>query len=56
MRPAVHATDLPVIADEVVPILQGKGVFRTAYRAGETLRARLDLPVAVNRYAKAGPS
>ncbi|OBK81412.1 LLM class flavin-dependent oxidoreductase [Mycobacterium sp. 1164985.4] len=53
LRPAVHALDLPIIADEVVPILQGKGVFRTAYRDGEHLRSRLGLPVAVNRYAKA---
>lgn len=53
LRPAVHAIDLPVIVDEVIPILQGKGMFRTAYRDGETLRARLGLPVAVNRYSKA---
>lgn len=53
LRPAVHALDLPIIVDEVVPVLQGKGVFRTAYRDGETLRSRLGLPVAVNRYARA---
>lgn len=51
LRPAVNATDLPVIADEVVPLLQRAGRFRTAYRDGETLRARLGLPVAPNRYA-----
>nr|WP_090276062.1 LLM class flavin-dependent oxidoreductase [Mycolicibacterium komanii]CRL69203.1 F420-dependent methylene-tetrahydromethanopterin reductase [Mycolicibacterium komanii] len=54
LRPAVHALDLPIIVDEVVPILQDKGVFRIAYRDGETLRSRLGLPVAVNRYARAG--
>ncbi len=51
LRPAVNATDLPVIADEVVPLLQRAGRFRTGYRHGETLRARLGLPVAPNRYA-----
>ncbi|OBG27466.1 LLM class flavin-dependent oxidoreductase [Mycobacterium sp. E3198] len=51
LRPAVNAIDLPVIVDEVVPLLQRAGRFRTAYRQGETLRARLGLPVAPNRYA-----
>ena len=52
LRPAVNAVDLPVIVDGVVPLLQDKGVFRTAYRDGESLRARLGLPVADNRYAR----
>ena len=51
LRPAVNATDLPVIVDEVVPLLQRAGRFRAGYRQGETLRARLGLPVAPNRYA-----
>ena len=51
LRPAVNATDLPVIVDEVVPLLQRAGRFRTGYRDGETLRERLGLPVAANRYA-----
>jgi alkanesulfonate monooxygenase SsuD/methylene tetrahydromethanopterin reductase-like flavin-dependent oxidoreductase (luciferase family) len=50
LRPAVNAADLPVIVDEVVPLLQRAGRFRTGYRKGETLRARLGLPVATNRY------
>ena len=50
LRPAVNATDLPTIVDEVVPILQRAGRFRAAYRDGETLRERLGLPVAPNRY------
>jgi alkanesulfonate monooxygenase SsuD/methylene tetrahydromethanopterin reductase-like flavin-dependent oxidoreductase (luciferase family) len=54
LRPAVNATDLPAIVDEVVPVLQRAGLFRTAYDDGETLRARLGLPVAVNRYVKVG--
>jgi len=52
LRPAVNATDLPVIVDEVVPLLQRAGRFRTAYTDGETLRARLGLPVAENRYVR----
>jgi alkanesulfonate monooxygenase SsuD/methylene tetrahydromethanopterin reductase-like flavin-dependent oxidoreductase (luciferase family) len=51
LRPAVNATDLPAIVDEVVPLLQRARRFRTAYRDGETLRARLGLPLAPNRYA-----
>ena len=54
LRPSVNATDLPVIVDEVVPLLQRAGRFRTAYDDGETLRERLGLPVAENRYTKAG--
>jgi alkanesulfonate monooxygenase SsuD/methylene tetrahydromethanopterin reductase-like flavin-dependent oxidoreductase (luciferase family) len=52
LRPAVNATDLPVIVDEVVPMLQRAGVFRNAYAGGETLRQRLGLPTALNRYAE----
>jgi alkanesulfonate monooxygenase SsuD/methylene tetrahydromethanopterin reductase-like flavin-dependent oxidoreductase (luciferase family) len=51
LRPAVNATDLPAIVDDVVPLLQRAGSFRTGYQDGETLRARLGLPVAPNRYA-----
>ena len=50
LRPAVNAADLPVIVDEVVPLLQRAGRFRTGYQNGESLRARLGLPVALNRY------
>jgi alkanesulfonate monooxygenase SsuD/methylene tetrahydromethanopterin reductase-like flavin-dependent oxidoreductase (luciferase family) len=52
LRPAVTAIDLPIIVDEVVPLLQRAGRFRTAYTDGETLRTRLGLPVAENRYAR----
>ena len=55
LRPAVNATDLPVIVDEVVPLLQRANRFRTAYAGGETLRHRLGLPVAPNRYAEENP-
>jgi len=56
LRPAVNAVDLPLIVDEVVPLLQRAGRFRTAYTDGETLRERLGLPVAENRYARVEPS
>ena len=37
----------------VVVLLRYGGGFRTDYREGETLRARLGLPVAENRYQEA---
>lgn len=49
--PAVNAIDLPFIADEVMPLLRDSGAFRSDYADG-SLRARLGLPVAPNRYAK----
>ena len=51
--PAVTTVDLPFIVDEVVPLLRDADGFRTAYRANETLRARLGRPVAENRYQEA---
>jgi alkanesulfonate monooxygenase SsuD/methylene tetrahydromethanopterin reductase-like flavin-dependent oxidoreductase (luciferase family) len=51
LRPAVHATDLATIVDEVVPLLQRSGRFRTGYRGGETLRARLGLPFPLHSSA-----
>ncbi|OBF92868.1 FMNH2-dependent monooxygenase [Mycobacterium sp. 852002-51163_SCH5372311] len=51
LRPAVNASDLPAIVDKVVPLLQRAGRFRSTYRDGETLRERLGLPTAPNRYA-----
>jgi hypothetical protein len=56
LRPAVTATDLPLLVTQVVPELQRRNLFRTEYRDGETLRARLGLPVAENRYTKARSS
>ncbi|HTY29640.1 MAG TPA: LLM class flavin-dependent oxidoreductase [Mycobacterium sp.] len=50
LRPAVNATDLPAVGEQLVPALQRAGRFRTAYRDAETLRQRLGLPTAVNRY------
>jgi alkanesulfonate monooxygenase SsuD/methylene tetrahydromethanopterin reductase-like flavin-dependent oxidoreductase (luciferase family) len=54
LRPAVNATDLTVIVNEVVPLLQRAGHFRRSY-GDETLRQRLGLPTAANRYAEATP-
>jgi len=39
--------------DQVVPLLQERGLFRTEYEA-DTLRGNLGLPFPENRYAKAG--
>ena len=53
LRPAVNATDLPIIVDEVVPTSAAGGpVPHRVPTNGETLRERLGLPVADNRYAK----
>ena len=49
LRPAVNAIDLPAIANDLVPLLQRAGRFRTGYRDGETLRERLGLASAPNR-------
>ncbi len=51
LRPAVNAIDLPFVVDEVLPLLRAAGGFRSAY-SRETLRTRLGLPIARNRYAK----
>lgn len=56
LRPAVHATDLAAIVDEVVPLLRQAGRYPDAYLERETLRQRLGLTAAENRYAKVHPS
>ena len=55
LRPAVNATDLPVIVDEVVPLLQRAGRFRADYSDGQTLRERLGLATAPNRFEAVAP-
>jgi alkanesulfonate monooxygenase SsuD/methylene tetrahydromethanopterin reductase-like flavin-dependent oxidoreductase (luciferase family) len=55
LRPAVNATDLSVIVNEVVPLLQRAQRFRAGYRKNETLRQRLGLPAAPNRYKAVVP-
>jgi FMN-dependent oxidoreductase (nitrilotriacetate monooxygenase family) len=48
----VQPEGLRDFAEQVVPILQQRGLFRTDYE-GETLREHLELPYPVNRYTKA---
>ncbi|MCW7946059.1 FMNH2-utilizing monooxygenase [Streptomyces hygroscopicus] len=50
LRPAVAGHDLPRITRGLVPELQRRGAFRTAYEAG-TLRGLLGLERPANRYA-----
>ncbi|MFD9378273.1 LLM class flavin-dependent oxidoreductase [Streptomyces sp. NPDC059999] len=51
LRPGVNAHDLPAITRGLVPELQRRGLFRTAYEA-DTLRGLLGLdPHPANRYA-----
>ncbi|MGW7346591.1 LLM class flavin-dependent oxidoreductase [Streptomyces sp. NPDC054854] len=56
LHPAVIAHDLPAITRGLVPELQRRGLFRTAYGAG-TLRGLLGLDRhPANRYATPGPA
>lgn len=52
LRPAATAYDLPRITRELVPELQRRGLFRTAYEA-DTLRGHFGLPRPADRYARA---
>jgi alkanesulfonate monooxygenase SsuD/methylene tetrahydromethanopterin reductase-like flavin-dependent oxidoreductase (luciferase family) len=52
LRPAGVAHDLPLITGGLVPELQRRGAFRTAYEA-DTLRGLLGLSRPANRYAAA---
>jgi alkanesulfonate monooxygenase SsuD/methylene tetrahydromethanopterin reductase-like flavin-dependent oxidoreductase (luciferase family) len=54
LRPGALPHDLAQITDSLVPELQRRGAFRTAYDGGGgsgTLRALLGLPRPANRYA-----
>jgi alkanesulfonate monooxygenase SsuD/methylene tetrahydromethanopterin reductase-like flavin-dependent oxidoreductase (luciferase family) len=52
LRPATLPHDLEQITRQLVPELQRRGAFRTAYEA-DTLRGLLGLPRPANRYAAA---
>ncbi|MEV0093786.1 LLM class flavin-dependent oxidoreductase [Streptomyces sp. NPDC050738] len=52
LRPAVAGHDLPAVSRGLVPELQRRGAFRTAYEA-DTLRGLLGLSRPANRYAAA---
>ncbi len=47
-----HPANFRRVVEELVPVLQERGVFRRDYE-GETLRSHLGLPIPVNRYAAA---
>ena len=53
LRPGAIPDDLEAITRALVPELQRRGAFRTAYEAG-TLRGLLGLPRPASRYATAG--
>jgi FMN-dependent oxidoreductase (nitrilotriacetate monooxygenase family) len=50
VMPPALPTGIEVFADQVVPILQARGLFRTEY-TGTTLRENLGLPRPENQYA-----
>ncbi|MFJ2444576.1 LLM class flavin-dependent oxidoreductase [Streptomyces sp. NPDC087658] len=52
LHPATLPHDLEQITRRLVPELQRRGAFRTAYPAAGTLRGLLGLPRPVNRYAE----
>ena len=52
LRPGALPHDLTQLTELLVPELQRRGVFRTAYEA-DTLRGRLGLGRPANRYAAA---
>ncbi len=51
VSPPYYPGPFDAFVDEVVPILQGRGLFKRAY-AGTNLRESLGLPVPQNRYAR----
>ncbi|MEU9034163.1 LLM class flavin-dependent oxidoreductase [Streptomyces sp. NPDC048352] len=51
IMPPVLPTGLTDFVDQVVPILQARGLFRTGY-AGRTLRENYGLPRPANRYTR----
>jgi len=55
LRPAAIPHDLEQITRRLVPELQARGLFRTAYQA-TTLRGHLGLPRPASRYAAAVPA
>jgi FMN-dependent oxidoreductase (nitrilotriacetate monooxygenase family) len=55
IMPPVLPSSLERFVDEVVPILQDRGRFRTEY-TGRTLREHYGLPRPANRYTGAAPS
>ncbi|BBH68977.1 putative FMNH2-utilizing oxygenase [Actinoplanes sp. OR16] len=52
LRPGSLSVDLGVITGQLVPLLRERGLFQPS--SATTLRSRLGLPVAINRYAAQG--
>lgn len=50
IMPPVLPSGLELFVDEVVPILRDRGLFRTEYVPGQTLRGRYGLPRPVTRH------
>ncbi|HEU5354356.1 MAG TPA: LLM class flavin-dependent oxidoreductase [Actinocrinis sp.] len=50
IMPAVLPSGLELFVDHVVPLLRARGLFRTEYVPGQTLRERYGLPRPVNQY------
>jgi alkanesulfonate monooxygenase SsuD/methylene tetrahydromethanopterin reductase-like flavin-dependent oxidoreductase (luciferase family) len=53
IMPAVLPSGLALFVDQVVPILRSRGLFRTEYVPGQTLRDRYGLPRPANQYVDA---
>jgi FMN-dependent oxidoreductase (nitrilotriacetate monooxygenase family) len=55
IMPPVLPSGLELFVDEVVPILRRRGLFRTEYVPGQTLRGRYGLPRPVTRHSRHRP-
>jgi alkanesulfonate monooxygenase SsuD/methylene tetrahydromethanopterin reductase-like flavin-dependent oxidoreductase (luciferase family) len=53
IMPPVLPSGLDLFTDHVVPVLRRRGLFRTEYVPGQTLRARYGLPQPVSRHSAA---
>ena len=56
IMPPVLPSGLELFVDEVVPILRRRGLFRTEYVPGQTLRGRYGLPRPVTRHPATVPA
>jgi FMN-dependent oxidoreductase (nitrilotriacetate monooxygenase family) len=56
IMPAVLPAGLETFVDQVVPILRGRGLFRTAYGPRRTLRDHYGLPRPANQYLTPAPT
>jgi FMN-dependent oxidoreductase (nitrilotriacetate monooxygenase family) len=56
IMPPVLPSGLEAFVDHVVPILRARGLLRTAYVPGQTLRERYGLPRPANQYTAGAPA